>query len=687
MTKVSTPRPIQILPGVRPLTEGTALTTNQWIAAYGIRFVNGFPQKVGGFESISFDYSNAVSGKCRSIFSTILNGITLALMGTHTRLYSLYGTTLTNITPLTTATTAAANSLSTFYGTLANNPVTTVNGSKVVTIGDASAGRLRAGDSLVLSGATTTNGVPNTDINTTQVVRSVAANGLSFTVIVATAATSSGAGGGNAVVRKTGLTRLNKTAHGMADGDRTKILAAADTGGILAAAINLEFIIRKIDADNFDFMTASTATSSVSAAGGASTTFQPQIAAGLADSTAGSGYGMGKYGTGLYGTAKMSAGTPAPVRTWFFAGQRFSNVIVSTPGNQTGLYEWNGAIAAAPVLVTNAPTAINYAFVSNSIIVTFGNVNENRIKTSDQGDRTNWTSSSTNSVFVDDIEGAGRLMSHVSVNDVNLIFTPTQTYTFRFIGRQAVWEIKEKSLEVGIIAPMARCAANGVAYWMGQNNFYMWRGGNIEVIPSNIPTNPQCTLMKYIFQNLNRAQASKIFMWHNEAFNEIQVHYPSANSSEPDRIARLSLYDYSWVPDELDRTAAEYPEINLNYPMMADSGSTVYFQERGVNADSDALAFSLTSPDMVSGKNNASIVSFVPDSVQVGNLSVNVTGRRYPQSTKKTFNKNYTITPTTEQKSTTASARLWRYTISGEEIDQTWTMGQWFEELQEGATV
>ena len=669
--------------GVRPTTEGTALTTEHYVAAQGIRFVNGFPQKIGGYESIIFDNSNTITGAARSMTSVTINGSILTNIGTHKRLYSLAGSTLTNITPLKTATTAAANSLATLYGTLANNPVTTVLGSKTLTIADASGARLRAGDTVTLSGASTTNGVPDTEINALQVVRSVAANGLSFTIIVSTAATSSGSGGGASVVRATGMIQLTKTAHGLADGDRVKITLAADTGGVTAAQINLEFIIRNVATDTWDMFTAGVATSSVSSAGGAATLFQPQIDAGLADAASGQGYGMGKYGVGLYGTSLVSTTSTTPVRIWHWAAERFSTKLLATAGNQTGLHEWDGVVTAAPVLVTNAPTTINYAFVSNNIVVTFGNGVENRIKTSDQGDRTNWTSSATNQVFVDDIEGAGRLDSHVNVNGVNLIFTKNQTFTFRYIGGTAVWEIKTKSLEIGIIAPMARCAVNGIAYWMGENNFYMWRGGNIEVIPAN--SQAQTTLYKYIFENLNYAQRGKIFMWHNEKFNEIQVHYPSATSNEPDRVARLSLQDYSWTPDLSDRTAAEYPNVNLQYPRLISSANVLYRHEKGTDADGAALSWSLKTNDKVMGKKCAGLVSIVPDSVQVGNISVLLTGRLFPQSSATMMADSYTVTTTLERIPITSSARIWNYTFSGSAVGQSWIMGNWTEELQEGA--
>lgn len=687
-TKPSTPRTLQIAAGVRPLTEGTALTTNQWIFANGIRFVNGLPQKRGGFQKIPFNFGNAVSGACRSIFSCNFLQTIITMFGTHTRLFALIGSTLTNVTPQTVTTTAAANSLATLYGTLANNPITAVIGSSIVTVADASAGRFTPGDTVTLSGVTGVGGIIAGNLNTTHAIGTVAANGLSYTIPCATAATSSATGGGNVVVRACGMIQVTSAAHGLPNGDRVGLKLAALTAGITAVQINVQSIIRNVAANTFDVMTAGTATSSTAADGGAATVYTKQIDAGLQNAQGGAGYGQGLYGQGLYGTALASTSTTLnPPLIWFWCQQQFSNVMIGTPGapgNQRGLYEWNANIVTAPVLVTNAPTAINYCFISDNIIVTFGNVNGNRIKTSDQGDRTNWTSSSTNSVFVDDVQGAATLITHLSANNVNVIFTPNQCYTMRFVGGLAIWDIQPLNLEVGIIGPMARVVVGGVGYWMGQNNFYMWQGAATMIIPAN--TQPFCTLMKYIFNNMNRAQSAKFYAVHKEDFNEVEFHYCSALSSECDMVARLNLYDYSWTMDTDDRTAYEYPVVNQVFPISISSGNVVYFEENGNDADLAPLSFTLTSPDMVSGKDNATIVSFVTDSVQTGNINVNVFGRRFPQSSQQAFNKNYPVTPTTERTPTLSSARLWRYTISGSSLGQGWIMGTWIEEIQPGAS-
>ena len=679
-TKIREPRPLEYLAGVRPSTEGTTSTTKHFVSASKMRSFNGQPQKIGGWESVEFSDDNTLVGVGRSIHSAAISGATTTLIGTHKRLYALFGSVLTNITPLQTSSVAAANSLATLYTTLANNPITTVNGSKDLTIADTSASRFVAGDTVTLSGAATTNGVPDTDINIAHTIRSI--SGSTFTIRVATAASSSGSGGGASVVRACGLINVTKAAHGQANGDRVKISGAATSGGVTDTVINVEHIMRNVATNDFDVMTTGTSTSSVTAAGGAGTVYYPQIPIGSQNQTYGQGYGMGKYGVGLYGVSATSSSDTVGARVWVF--DRFASVFTIAAGEQTGLYEWNGVTTVAPVLITNAPTTINYQFVSDNILITFGNTNENRIKTSEQGDRTNWTSSSTNQVYIDDIEGAGRFISHLHVNGVNMIFTHQQCYTFRKIPRDAgIWEIKLKDPAIGIISTMARVVANGIGFWMGENNFYMWRGGNIEVVPAN--SQRQSTLLKYVFENINRGQSSKFFAWHNEKFNEVWFHYCSASSNEPDRVARLCLQDMSWWPDTMERTAAEYPSINLQYPRLLNSTGTLYQHEKTFNDDGAAMSWSLKTGDYTYGKDNAALVGFIPDSVQVGSITATITARAFPQSTTSTYSPAHTVTATTERVPAAVSGRYWNYTFAGSAVDQEWTMGGWIEELQRGA--
>lgn len=678
-TLTSQLQPLNITPGVQPITDRTRLNTPHYTFTKAIRFWRGSPQKIGGWLSVMFQYGATIQGIARSLYSAIIQELQATVIGTSSYLYSLYGNSLINISPLETTTQAIADSIETNYATLANNPITTVINTGNLSIADTSAALFQAGDVYTLSGSSAVNGISAGLINTSHIVRSIGTNLISITV--GGTASSSGSGGGASVVRKTGLLRFTAAANGMANGWRVKITGAADTGGILAADINQEFIARNVATNSFDVMTDGTATSHVTAGGGAATEYQKQIAAGNVNESYGIGYGMGLYGAGLYGVAKFSNTGKIYPRIWFF--DRFGDVIIGTPGNQSGIYQWDGDTSVAPVLVTNAPTDVNYAFVSDNILVTFGHDNiPNKIFSSDQGDATNWTASSTNQVFEDVIEGAGQFLSHVPVLAVNLIFTTNQTYRFSYIGLPNIWEIKLLDNSIGIIAPMARCSVNNVAYWMGQNNFYRWAGQNVEIIPAN--TQDQCTALNYVFGNINTAQLSKCFAWFNPRYSEVWFHYPSAASNECDSIVRVSTTDNVWSIDTMDRTCAEYPSNLFNYPRLISSNGTFYNHEQGNDDDDLPLAFQLVS-NMMSGSKFAEVKPcFLPDSVQEGTIDFNFKGYMWPQSQNTLFNKTYSVSSTREKIEADVSGRFWLATWSGEELGQSWNMGQWLGYTQGG---
>lgn len=677
-TTISKIENLETMAGVQPSTDMTPNATPHYVFTDKIRFESGYPKKIGGWASIQFNLNATIDGYARSLYTDFIDGRYYSVIGTHTKLYSLLGTSLTNITPLVTTGEAIADSLDSHYGTLVNNPITSTDGSNTLIIADSTAERFRAGDEVVLSGSSAVGGIPDTDINKDHIVRSVGSG--FFTIRTATPATSSVVGGGASVVRASGIVRANATAHGLPDGDRVRIDDATSFAGLDALEINKEFIIRNVTVNSFDFVVDDTATSSVSGGGGASTEYFEEIPIGLRDEQASVGYGAGLYGVGLYGISKTSSSSRSYPRIWFV--DRYGNTLIMTAGNQGGLYQWLGDSDEAPALIANAPTAVNYAFISDNILVTFGAGNiENRVFASDQNDIENWTSSSINQVYDDDIEGAGRLISHVPVEDYNLIFTEHKTYTMRYIGLPFVWEIKPKDETVGIISPMARISVKGIALWMGQDNLYMYRGGTVETIRAN--SQSECTALRYVFDNLNYGQKSKIFAWYNKEYSEAWFHYPSANSNECDRIIRVNIDTFEWTIDTMDRTCAEYPNTKLINPRLINIG-TLYKHEFGNDADGQPMPFTIKTNRKKLTKDSINTVAFIPDSLQTGNLTVTLTGYQYPQSATPMYTIPYTITPTTERVSAQFNARFWDYTIQGTELGQSWRMGQWFEEIQKG---
>lgn len=673
--------PIDILPGVQPIPDSTPSATRHFTASTGIRFDNGLPEKVGGYTSIMFDGDKEIVGCARTIHSQFIGNSLWYNVGTNERLYAWTGATLSNITPLVATTTAIANSLDSNYGTLGADPVATVNGSTTLTITSA-AHVLQVGDTVDLSGSSAVNGVPSGEINATHIVRTVP-DANSYTVIVGTAATSTGSGGGASVVEATKVVTVNQTAHGFANGDRVKILAATTFAGIPAAEINAEHEIRNVSTNAYDIAVSTAATSLVSGGGGASTTVQGQIAAGECDASTGEGYGMGQYGVGQYGVSKTSSSLNVLPRVWSM--DRFGDLVIMTPGGQTGLYSWDGDNTAAPTLVSNAPTAIDYAFVDKNIVVTLGASGVvNRVQWSDQGALTTWTATAQNFAGSDDIENADKFISHANARGVNLLFTSTQVWTMRFIDRPFVWEFKQLESARGLIAQNARIAVGGIVYWMGQDNWYMYNGGVVQVIPSN--SGGESTVRDYVFTDINDTQKNKVWCQYIKMFNEIQWHYPSSNSLEPDRVVRLSLDDFVWCTDEITRTAGEYPVSKTQTPIMIDDSNVVYRHESGVNADGAPLAWSLTSPLFSASGEQVEVGGIIPDSIQTGNIEIDIKAQPYPQSSAANVQNvtNQTITTTTPKIDFLVSGKFWQYTLSQEVLNGNWKAGMWWQLVQKG---
>lgn len=673
--------PIQVLAGVESSSDMPEATTQHYTFSDKIRFVGGYPEKIGGWSAVSLDVGESLFGSCRSVYSYTLDSYNRYLIGSNSALFDLTGSNSTNITPVKTVSVSAANSLATYYGTLTNNPIATVNGSTTITITDA-AHKFKAGDIVTLSGSSAVNGVPSGEINADLFVRSVSTN--SYTAIISTPATSTGSGGGASVVRTSGIITLTKASHGLLDGYRVKISGAGNTGGILAANINLEFIIRGVTTNTFDVITTGKATSSVSSAGGASTVYFPQIDSGYADTITGLGYGLGLYGVGLYGVSKAAL-SQTPARLWSHA--RFGDLLLSAYNSQSDIYQWDGDISVAPTKVTSSPPC-NYVFVSNEIVVALGYdaalslANPNGISWSNQGSLTNWTTGQAGS---DTIEGAGTFLTQMNVRGTNLLFTDNQTYTFRYIGGQFIWETLLLDAGIGIIGQNARVSALGIGYWMGVDNFYMWRGAGIEVVPSN--SGNESTILRYVFDDLNYSQADKIYAWYNAKYREIWWHYPSQSSNEPNRIARYNVDTQVWSPDTLDRTAAEYPSVLTQNPVLIGVNNNVYLHENGVNDDGAGMAWQLKTNKVFGGTDTVQISAFIPDMQGLtGDFNVNVLTQNYPLGSQVS-DTNYTV-PDASGRGRIAVEKNGRFVqmdITGNDLDQRVSFGQWYMEVKKGS--
>jgi hypothetical protein len=168
---------LTLKPGVN--RENTRYTTEGgWYESDKIRFRQGTPEKIGGWERIS---ENFFLGVCRSLHQwSTLEGVIYTGVGTNLKFYVESGGAYYDITPI-----AETNTLT--------NPFDTLSGESTVTVTDAGMGNLLVGDFVTFSGATAVGGLT---INGEYQITSVDQLANTYTIDAGTPASSTATGGG-----------------------------------------------------------------------------------------------------------------------------------------------------------------------------------------------------------------------------------------------------------------------------------------------------------------------------------------------------------------------------------------------------------------------------------------------------------------------------------------------------------
>jgi hypothetical protein len=165
---------LQLKAGVN--RENTRYTSEGgWYESDKVRFRQGMPEKIGGWQRIS---TATFQGVCRSLHSWVtLVDLTLTSVGTNLKYYLENGGAYYDITPIRATVTLT-------------NPFTTANGSTTVTVTDA-VGGYSDGDFVTFSNASASGGLTlNGEFQITF------STGNTYTITAASAASSTATGGG-----------------------------------------------------------------------------------------------------------------------------------------------------------------------------------------------------------------------------------------------------------------------------------------------------------------------------------------------------------------------------------------------------------------------------------------------------------------------------------------------------------
>jgi len=342
---------------------------------------------------------------------------------------------------------------------------------------------------------------------------------------------------------------------GYQNGDYVTFSNATAVGGL---TLNGEFVVSlsvTTTAGTYTITAASNASSS--ATGGGSVSAGYQINVGNPFAIPITGWGAGSWSQGPWNTGESST---TAIRFW--SQSNFGEDLVF--GNDGGsIYYWDatGNVNTRAVELSTRSGASDVPILQNLILVSdisrfvfcFGtneigsnSIDPTLVRWSDQEDAANWTPSAINQAGSLRLSRGTKIVAASQARQEVLVWTDSSLYSLQYVGAPAVWAATLVGENISISSQNAVSYANGVAYWMGKDKFYMYDGRTQPL---------KCDVRKYIFNDFNVAQYSQVFSGTNESFHEIWWFYCSAGETNIDKYVIYNYLDKIWYYGTLARTA------------------------------------------------------------------------------------------------------------------------------------
>lgn len=570
---------ILLKPGVN--RENTRYTTEGgWYDCDKIRFRQGTPEKIGGWQPIS---PSTFLGVCRSLWNWVtLESVNLIGVGTNLKFYIERGGAYNDITPLRSVVSLT-------------NPFETFNGSSIVEVTDANGGYVD-GDFVTFYGASAVGGVT---VSGEYQITISGAN--TYTIDVGTAATSDDTGGGTVIAMyqiNVGpsfvlpLTGWGSNTWGtgtwgigQAAVDPVRIWSQGNFGEDLVFGPRgggIYYWDASIGVNNPTFTVTI-------ASPGVVTSNVP-----LVDDTPVRLLTTGALPTGLtVGTLYYVVNSSG---TTFELAATAGGTPINTSGTQSGTHRISsrGENLANLANASGVPTIQNFTLVSdiNRFVFAFG-CNEAGssvqdpmlIRWSDQEDAANWTPAATNQAGSLRLSRGSEIITALQARQEVLAWTNASLYSLQYVGAPVVWAAQLVGENVSIVSQNAVAYANGAAYWMGYDKFYKY-DGRAQTL--------RCDLRQYIFNNINTDQYGQIFSGANEAFNEVWWFYCSSGSTTIDRYVIYNYLEDVWYFGTMARTA--WLDLGLSqYPFAATYNNNLVYHELGNDDNTTGTPVAMTS--------------------------------------------------------------------------------------------
>lgn len=315
--------------------------------------------------------------------------------------------------------------------------------------------------------------------------------------------------------------------HGFIIGDTFPILIATSVGGVTLYG---NYIVTDVVSSSVFTISASTQASSTTTGFENSGNAYFIYYNGIGPLPSGTGYGIGPYGGGGYGTGiPPVAGTGTPINATDWTLDNWGQILISCPLNGP-IYQWDPTSGnPTALIIPEAPSVNDGMFVAmpQRQIVSWGSTFNGikdplLIRWCDVNDFTSWIAQVANQAGSYRIPKGSRIVQCIQAGQQGLVWTDLGCWAMQYAGPPYVYQFNELGTGCGLIGRKAATSVAGVVYWMGQSQFYRLSSGGIEPI--------RCPIWDVVFQDLDKDYLDLIRVAPNSRFGEISWYYPTVQT-------------------------------------------------------------------------------------------------------------------------------------------------------------
>ena len=590
-----------------------------WIDSDLVRFRNGYPTKVGGWQKdtiFALDAADAVTSTEQTVIG-IARNIMLwrsfsddkdrIAIGTHNHLFMLVDDHLYDITPLRKTTSNLTN------------PLVVTNTSTTITVTDSSHGAA-AGDFIKIKSGAATGGIPANTINAYygyQIQTVVNAN--SYTITSPSAATSGATGGGT--------------------------------------TIDIEYLIT----EGMHVQTAAPALGWGTGGWGNETWDTPRSVSESNVNLENSQWSLNLWGEDLIATARNGA-------IYYFD--------VSDSATRAALVSSEAGASDVPAI--NRITTISFPdrhAISAGCTSLSGVFDPMLVRFSTQEDFTKWTPTSENTAGDQRLQIGTKIISTSASKEETLISTDEAIYGMSFIGPPFTFSFRLLGTNCGSSGKNSIISVDGNVYWMGKDTFFIY-DGSVREIPCPVKfyvfERMQQDYIDKCFAGHNK-EFNEITWWYPSTANS------DDENPEPDSYVSYNYFEDTWMVGTMDRTCWSDSFGARQNPVAIDKDGYLYDQETGTSANGANMTASIESSYIEldpAGNRNFLIDKVVPDATMAtnSNLFLTVNAKKYPNA-DAVAKGPFTITSTTQKTSLRAKGRQVNFKLESTGTQDSWVLG------------